>query len=129
ERSRRPLNTVLDARRPPGPDDLGARKRLRARAPKKASMTCSAQDAELRKVASEVLLETMRDPNAKPSDRLAAARALSSHGPTKPAPASGAEDVSGGYVRHDPERILAMLREVGLVAPALLGQAIPTDNA
>jgi hypothetical protein len=43
-----------------------------------------AQDEELRSVAREVLLETMRDPNAKQSNRLAAARALYSYGPAKP---------------------------------------------
>jgi hypothetical protein len=66
--------------------ELGRRGGRKARARDKGVDDVLAQDEELRAVAREVLLKTMRDPNAKQSDRLAVARALYSYGPTKRRP-------------------------------------------
>jgi hypothetical protein len=63
--------------------------------------------------------------HADPRVAIAASKALFSVGPTR-APAQGADDASTGWgwvEHHDPDRIIEILKKIGLVAPFLADTA------
>ena len=64
-----------------------------------------------------------------PRVAIAASKALYSISPTRPPAADKPDSADGHAVQHDPARVLAMLEEVGLVAPALVATvAAPTPG-
>jgi hypothetical protein len=77
-------------------------------------------DEEMADVARAVLYETMRDSDAKMSDRLTAAKAYVTFGPRRPADGdrSAPEDVTSFYVRETLLRLARELEADGLIRNA-----------